>query len=117
MLKHRHGSIRRRCCWRSRERCSGRGQVTVERLPAIAGIHPSLVVPLELVAKAYPLGRDEAQGRIVDLDVPGQGWQPQIVGERICCAVCGDLLYLPTRSLSAQPAWAPQRLCPESAAS
>src|ERR1700753_4050421 len=64
-----------------------RGQVGVERLAPRAGILPSGIDPLELVAKQHPLGNREAQGGLIDFEPIGVRGQRKIARTRIGLSV------------------------------
>src|SRR5262249_18530736 len=75
-----------------------RWQIVVEGLPPRAGLLPVAVVTLEQVAKSYLFRRDEAQGRVVDLQLARQcrerGASPFQRAQIVRLAVGRDLLDL-----------------------
>src|SRR5262249_40433134 len=71
-------------------------KIRVERLPAIADVLPVAIEAFELVAKLILLRGDEAERRVVDLQVAHERWQVRLLsccgGYVVALAVGRDLL-------------------------
>src|SRR4029453_9922516 len=67
-------------------------EIGIERLPPRADVLPVAIAPFELDAEAVLLRRDEAQRRVVDLQVAPARRQAQALSRIVRRTVGGDLL-------------------------